>query len=327
MHNDHLASLSTQPAKDKGQAFCPSNIALCKYWGKRDEALNLPTNSSLSISLGKLGTHAHINESKNDRLLINGKNYLADKKEYQRVFAWIDRIVGKHRPKLTIDTMSNIPTGAGVASSASAFSAILSALNDFFAWHINIEQLAHFARLGSGSAARSLLKGFVYAKAGNRADGTDFSIRALPQQWSEFNMAIVYVDRSNKHTSSKEGMQLTTQTSPIFKGWSEFAEQSCGQMIQAITEKNFTAVGRIAERNALTMHGTMMGCNPPLIYLLPQSLAILQQVKVLRSQGIEVYATLDAGPNVKLIFLEKSRQHIKDNFTHAEIIAPFELTD
>lgn len=326
IYNNHVTPLSHQSNREKSEAFCPSNIALCKYWGKRSETLNLPNNSSLSISLGKLGTRASVCLGVSDMLVMNGKRANAGSSAYKRLFTWIDALMGKQRPHLYIHTFSNIPTGAGVASSASSFGAILKSLNHFFDWQLHNSQLSHFARLGSGSAARSLLRGFVYARAGKSPDGADFDVVSLPDKWSEFRIAILYIDRSAKSVSSRDGMNMTTQGSPIYQGWVDYAERACDDMIGAIKDRNFTQLGEIAERNALMMHGTMMGCNPPLIYMLPDTLKTIQHVQKLRVQeGIEIYTTMDAGPNVKLLFLAQQTKNVKALFPQSEIIAPFDF--
>jgi diphosphomevalonate decarboxylase len=315
--------LTHRPVVEKAESFCPSNIALCKYWGKRDQTLNLPNNSSLSISLGKFGTRTSVSEGVSDMLVIDGKRITIKKPEHIRLFKWIDVILGSERPHLYINTFSNIPTGAGVASSASSFSSILKAMNAFFGWNLKNSLLSHFARLGSCSAARSLHRGFVHLEAGSSPNGEDFHVMPLSEKWNEFRIAIYYINIKPKPVSSREGMNLTTATSPIYQGWVEYAEQSCKEMIKAIRAKDFSTLGGMVERNSLMMHGTMMGCNPPLIYLLPESLEALQQIRAAREQGIEVYATLDAGPNIKLLFLEKDEKAVKQLFPEADVIAPF----
>ena len=138
-----------------GEAYAPANIALAKYWGKRDRALNLPVNGSLSISLGDLGTHTTVRAANRDRITLNGSDAAPDSALHRRTFAFIDLWRRGDAQPLHIETRNTIPTAAGLASSASGFAALTMALARY--WQLNLADsaLSAIARLGSGSAVSS----------------------------------------------------------------------------------------------------------------------------------------------------------------------------
>ncbi|MCC7300566.1 MAG: diphosphomevalonate decarboxylase, partial [Verrucomicrobia bacterium] len=177
----------------RGEAFAPANIALCKYWGKRDAELNLPVNSSLSISLGKLGTHTAVKFSKSaDKVFLNGKPAPADFAARISKFLNLFRAEGQF---FEVRTKNNIPTAAGLASSASGFAALVKALDQLFGWGFNPRELSMLARLGSGSASRSLYDGFAVWHAGVRADGMDSCSEPLSSDWKNLRIGILEVSK------------------------------------------------------------------------------------------------------------------------------------
>ena len=321
-HIDWLATLNStshQPVVDRFSHFAPSNIALAKYWGKACEALKIPTNPSLSISLGTLGINATVEHAEQDGLSINGQIHEPQSVEFKRVFTWLSTFAEK-RPCVHISTQSNIPIAAGLASSAAAFAALTLALNHYFGWHLTPQQLADMARLGSASAARSIFNGFVelIPTAHDECQTNQLNIT-----WQEFRIGVITLSTSAKCMSSTKGMAHTQATSALFSAWPQFATESFQHIRQAIFDKHFSTLGELVEHNALTMHATMMAANPSLIYMQPESLAVLEQIRQLRKHGTEVYATLDAGANVKLIFQKKNLHKINSSFKEMQIIAPF----
>ncbi|VGO16141.1 hypothetical protein PDESU_04731 [Pontiella desulfatans] len=329
--------------KAAGSAFAPSNIALCKYWGKRDAALNLPINSSLSISLGDLGTRTELRirdegiastssrraveamPSSLDLVYLNDALQSPDSSFAQRISAFLDLF----RPMLgnagfEVRTENNIPTAAGLASSASGFAALVMALDDFAGWGLERRKLSMLARLGSGSASRSVYDGFVQWHAGTHPDGSDSFAEKLSFQWPEFRIGILELTDAAKPVGSRDGMNRTVETSPLYRSWPTQAGRDIETIRRAIQEKDFSALGQTAEQNALSMHATMMSAWPPLIYLQPESMAMIHQVQRVRADGLEVYLTIDAGPNIKLLFLEESEADVAGSFPGLKIIKPFE---
>ncbi len=306
------------------QAFAPSNIALSKYWGKRDAVLNLPLNSSLSISLGDLGSHTSVSPASADEVFLDGERLPPDTPFARKVIAFADMFRGEKNLPLRFDTRNTIPTAAGLASSASGFAALTKALDGAFNLDLSDTDMSRIARLGSGSAARSLWHGFVRWSKGEAADGWDSHAVKLDHTWAELRIAIVAVDKGPKPQSSRDGMNHTTQTSPLFANWPDQAEGDCAVIEEAILNRDFAALGPRVEQNALAMHATMLAARPPLAYLTAKSWEVLGRLWDARADGLAAYATMDAGPNVKLIFEQGSTSDILSIFPKATVIAPFD---
>jgi len=306
------------------QAYAPSNIALAKYWGKRNAELNLPANPSVSISLADKGATAIINTipDPQDKFIINQKNVFGNKHS-ARLTQYLDLFRGPKPQFYQLELQVNIPFAAGLASSACIFASIILALNNLYAWQLKTHELSILARLGSGSAARSIQHGFVEWDKGIRDDGLDSFATLIPIRWSEFCVGLCIFETKEKAVSSREGMQHTEATSPFYADWVEYANQSAGEIKSAILQQDFLRLGELAETNAATMHSTMLSANPPIRYHTQQTLDHIQQVKKLRQTGLKVFYTQDAGPNLKLLFLSSDMESIKQHFSNIEIIQPF----
>jgi len=314
--------------KERGTAFAPSNIALCKYWGKRDGALNLPVNSSLSISLGHLGTRTELRlrdeAGKMPAVHLNGELQPPDSSFAQRTTAFLDLF----RPMLgnaafEVRTENNIPTAAGLASSASGFAALVMALDDLAGWGLDGKQLSMLARLGSGSASRSVFDGFVQWHAGTNPDGSDSFAEPFSKPWKEFRIGVLELSNARKPVGSRDGMNRTVATSELYKSWPRQAAADLEAIRAAIDARDFPMLGKTAERNALAMHATMMAAWPPLLYLQPETIEQIHKVQRVRADGLEVYLTIDAGPNIKLLFLEENGDKVTAAFPRLQTIKPF----
>ncbi|HKL22103.1 MAG TPA: diphosphomevalonate decarboxylase, partial [Tichowtungia sp.] len=249
---DNLLKRTKGKPGARGEAFAPSNIALCKYWGKRNAELNLPVNSSLSISLGKVGSRTIVKFAKNaDRIYLNGKP--APKGFAERLSLYLDlfRAEGQF---FEVRTKNNIPTAAGLASSASGFAALVKALDQLMGWGFNPRELSMLARLGSGSAARSLYDGFAVWHAGQRADGMDSYAEPISKHWKNLRVGILEVSKVRKKVGSTDGMNRTRQTSELYRVWPEQAACDYDELRTAIAAGDFPMLGKTAENNALAMH-------------------------------------------------------------------------
>ncbi len=293
--------------------FAPSNIALCKYWGKRDSALNLPINASLSISLGNLGTTTTLRPSETgcDSLTLNGKVLSDSDKFFTKVFAFIDLFRRAQPLPIAVETVNNIPTAAGLASSASGFGALMLAINEFFQLNLPNRVLSAFARMGSGSASRSLYHGFVEWHKGEQADGMDSFAEPIDSGvWSDFRVGVIEISAAEKKIQSREGMNRTVSTSWLYPRWEAQAQHDFDALRNAIVARDFERLGEVAEHNAMSMHATMISSWPPIVYWQPESVAAMHAVWALRERGIPVYFTMDAGPNVKVLFLAEHEKAI-----------------
>jgi len=310
---------------DAGHAFAPVNIALCKYWGKRDSELNLPINSSLSISLDRLGAETTVTpiDSPRDRFFLNDLEVDLEDDAGRRVADYLDLLRPSPAARYRVDSHSDVPVAAGIASSASGFAALALALNDLFGWGLERRELSILARLGSGSAARSVYDGFVEWHAGQRADGMDCFAERIDAEWKDLRIALVEISDSPKPIGSRPAMARTVETSRLYSGWPRRADEDIGEIRAAISGRDIERLGAAAESNALAMHATMLDSRPPILYWKPATLAAIEKVWHLRDDGSAVYLTMDAGPNLKLVFEKTTRPQVEAAFPGARIVAPF----
>lgn len=313
------------PHKTLATSFAPTNIALCKYWGKRNAELNLPVTSSLSISLGHLGACSTISLGSGnlDTVQLNKQLISENTVFYRRLVEFLDLFRPTQDTVFNITTQTNIPIAAGLASSACGFAAIVQALNDLFAWNLAERELSMLARIGSGSACRSLWDGFVQWDAGVNEDGMDSYAYPLEQTWPELRIGLVLIDSRQKSVSSRDAMQSSVDTSPFYKAWPATVAEAIINTKQAIVNKDFWSLGMTAEANALAMHAIMLSTTPPIIYSQAATLDYMQQVWRARAEGLAVFFTQDAGPNLKLLFLHKDEARVRELFAQIIIAAPF----
>lgn len=312
------------PQNKFSEAFAPSNIALCKYWGKRNIDLNLPVTSSLSISLGNKGvcTRLTLTDDRCDTIKLNHNVLDNDSAFAHRVIEFLDLFRGENNCKLVVDTCSNIPVGAGLASSAAGFAALSCALDKLFGWQLTKKQLSILSRLGSGSACRSLWNGFVKWNAGVAEDGMDSFAEQLPYVWPDLTLGLLSLSAAQKKISSRHAMCRTVETSRYYKLWPQQVAEDMQNLVIAIKNKNFNLLGATAEQNAIAMHALCATSKPAIIYSTAATISAINNIWQLRDAGINVYFTQDAGANLVLLFLKKDINIIKMEFDNLEII-PF----
>lgn len=273
-------------------AVAHPNIALVKYWGKVPDADNIPASPSLSITLDTLRTHTRIETSAADRIILNGKP-VADPK----ITNFLARLrQDRNVPPLTIDTDNNFPTGAGLASSASGFAALITAINTHCQLGLSSEGCSTWARRGSGSAARSLCGGFStltepHWHAQGLLDSAAWPLRVV----------IAITDSARKSVSSTAGMEGSRLTSPFYAAWLVSTHMAFENAQQAVLTQDFDTLATIAQASALNMHAVMLSSEPPLMYWNAGTMAAIQCVTSLREQGVPVFFTIDAGPQIKAV--------------------------
>lgn len=294
----------SHPTSQAGRARSHTNIALIKYWGKRDAALFLPMNSSLSLTLEAFYTDTKVTidpQLTEDVFYLNHE--LQSKKDTEKISRFLNlyRSHFKNYPYVRVDSLNFVPTAAGLASSASAFSALAVAANEAFQLHLSQKDLSIWARQGSGSATRSLYGGFVEWEMGQASDSkTSFAIPVDEAKW-DVGMVIIVVNAKKKAVSSRKGMESTVHTSPFYNSWVTSAKEDLKNIKHAIKQQDLVQVGEIMESNGMKMHATMLSAFPPICYFEPDSIKAQQAVRRLREKGIPAYFTMDAGPNVKVL--------------------------
>jgi diphosphomevalonate decarboxylase len=288
----------------KATATACANIALIKYWGKRDTERHLPTNGSISMALADLTTVTTVAvapEAAQDVFSLDGRP--ASEAEYGRlgrVLAPLRAMAGTQAP-LRIASVNHFPTAAGLASSASGFAALATAAAAAYGLDLSEAELSRLARVGSGSACRSVPGGWSEWHAGTDPEGLDsYATRIAPPEHWPLQVLVALVATGPKAVGSGSGMARTVATSPFFAGWLEGVAQDLPQARQAILDRDFLALAEAAERSCLRMHGSMLGAVPPLLYWQPGTVAVIHAVWQWRAEGLPCFFTIDAGPNVKV---------------------------
>jgi len=274
------------------------NIALIKYWGKRDVPLNLPSTSSLSVTLDTFQTTTTVTWGVDaDALQVNGEQ-VADQAA-ARALDFLT-LIDPRRPPCRIVSDNNFPTAAGLASSASAFAALALAGTAAAGQTLSPQAMSVLARRGSGSACRSLWGGWVLWDRGARADGLDsHGTPIAPRDHWDIRVLVAMVSEGKKPIGSTAGMLKTQQTSPLYPGWVSSAEADITQARQALARRDLQALGEAMERSTLKMHATMISAG--IRYWKPTTVAVLESVEALRRAGVGAWYTMDAGPNVKVL--------------------------
>ena len=293
-------------ATNSTTALAHPNIALIKYWGKSNSDLNLPSTPSLSVTLSKLTTKTTVSTNETDVLYINGQSV-----QDEKISKFLNSLRQIHTIKnIRIETENNFPTSAGLASSASGFAALTTALNSHFALGFSKQQISAIARTGSASAARSIYGGFVGLQSPDWEAEPIFN----PDYWP-LRIVIATINTEEKKTGSSKGMEITRFTSPFYQSWVNEAQKDFNEALTAIRHRDFDKLADLSEKSCLKMIATMISSNPPLIYWAPATLACIQLIRDLRNSGQAVFFTTDAGPQLKAICLPESEAKVMDCLT------------
>lgn len=283
-------------------AVAHPNVALIKYWGKRARAGNLPATGSLSLVLGGLTTTTSVRFEPGrarDLVLLDGRD---DPETSARVTACLNLL--RREAAVThgavVESRNDFPTGAGLASSASGFAALVTAGSAALGLRLPAAQLAEIARTGSGSAPRSLQGGLVLLT--NTGGTTICEQVASPADWP-LEVVIAVTTTGPKATGSREGMEKSAQTSPYYDQWVSTHGDDLAAGLAAVRDRDFPVLAELAEHNCLKMHAVMQTTRPPLLYWQPATLACIHRIRALRASGLPVFYTVDAGPQVKAVCL------------------------
>lgn len=280
-----------------------ANIALVKYWGKRDAALNLPAAGSLSLTLAGLVTETSVifdPELQQDELVLDGAAADAS-----RMTSFLDlvRARANMRARAWVISRNHFPTASGLASSASGYAALALAATKAAGLDLDHRELSVLARRGSGSAARSVFGGFVRMDAGSQPDGEDAFARPIESTLIDrVRMVISIVGGGQpKLHGSRDAMEHVAATSPLYGSWVSLVPTDLAAAEAALAAGDLEALGELAEANALAMHATAIAARPAVMYWQPTTLALLAAVRDMRATGLGAWATIDAGPHVKVL--------------------------
>jgi diphosphomevalonate decarboxylase len=293
----------TEPTLTPVSARACANIALVKYWGKRDAALNLPAAGSLSLTLAGLVTETSVvfdPQLATDALVLDGAP-----SDGARLTPFLDLVRAKAgmTARARVTSRNHFPTASGLASSASGFAALALAATRAAGLELATRELSILARRGSGSAARSIFGGFVRMHAGTLDSGEDaFAVPIATPFTDAVRMVIAVVGGgAPKAHGSRDAMDHVAATSPLYGAWVSLVPGDLTRAEAAIAAGDVQALGELAEANALAMHATAIAARPAVIYWQPTTLALLAAVRDLRATGVAAWATMDAGPHVKVL--------------------------
>jgi len=287
------------------------NIAFIKYWGNRDNALRLPANGSISMNLDGLYTRTTVSFQPSlpfDELIINGHEVTGPALERVSFVLNLIRDMAKVESRAEVVSENNFPTGAGIASSASAFAALVLATSRAAGLDLSESELSRLARRGSGSACRSIPGGFVEWHMG--ADDEDSYAVSItgPEHWPLVD-CIAIVSEAHKKTGSTEGHALAS-TSPLQAARLADTPRRLELCRHAIMERDFEALAAVVELDSDMMHAVMMTSTPALHYWMPASLDVMNAVRSWRAENVLACSTVDAGANVHVLCPEKEAQEI-----------------
>lgn len=289
-----------------------TNIALIKYWGKRDQNLILPQTDSLSLTLDPFYTDTTVNFSpdyQQDRFAIDGNP--VNPKTYQRLSSFLDIVRAQAGIQLAahVESTNHVPTAAGLASSASAFAALALAASRAAGLSLSSKDLSRLARRGSGSATRSIYGGLVQWHRGID-DASSYAEPIMENVDFGLEMIAILLDTHKKKISSRAGMQEVVATSPYYPAWRQVVASDMVAIKKAISQRDIDKIGHIAQENALRMHALNLAADPGFTYFNADTLATMQLIDHLHDSGLSCYYTMDAGPNVKVIYDRRDRQRL-----------------
>jgi diphosphomevalonate decarboxylase len=295
----------------KATAEAKSNIAFIKYWGNRDANLRLPQNDSLSMNLDALHTQTTVlfdDELADDQITIDEEE--AKDSARQRVIRQLDLVRGlaEITARARVVSRSNFPESTGLASSASGFAALTRAATRAAGLEMDERALSVLARQGSGSACRSIPGGFVEWIA-STSSATSYAHSIAPPEHWDLRDVVVITTHEAKKVGSSEG-HLAASTSHYFSERLSRLPPRFHRTKRAVLGKDLIALGPEIEAEAIELHFIAMTSRPPIFYWTPQMVQVVEAARAWRQDGMPVYFTLDAGPNVHLICEGKDAEEV-----------------
>jgi len=297
----------------KIKVFAPTNLAFIKYWGKKDAKLRIPANSNLSVCLDRLGTITEIEFDKKfseDSVEIDGK--ISEGRERDRVVKHLDRIrnLAKVELKAKVVSKNNFPKSAGLSSSASGFAALSLSGSKAIGLNLPEKDLSRLARIGSGSACRSISSGWVEWVKGDD-DKNSYAYSIFDEKYWDLRVLVVILSLKRKRVETTDGHKVA-RTSLFFKTRLENVEKRLEKMKRSIEKKNFSELGELMELEALSMHAVMLTSKPNLVYWLPETVRVIQAVQDWRKERLESYFTINTGQNVFVVCKPKDEDELME---------------
>ena len=289
-------------------AIAHPNFALIKYWGKKESKQNRPAMSSISITVDSMWSKTTIKKntaSKNHRLFINGK----EESDLSRILPSIEYLskISKSDDYLLVQSENNFPTASGLASSASGVASFVTAYDAHYNIDLKMSDRIEACILGSGSAPRSLIGGFVFMD-----HNEDYKCNQILKKsdWP-LDVLICIASINPKTTSSRVGMEISRETSPMYQKWLDINNEHINSALKSLKEKNLVDLAKVTEENCELMHKVMESSIPSIHYRNDLTHDCIAETMNLRASGHSLFYTIDAGPQVKIICEPKSSEFIK----------------
>jgi diphosphomevalonate decarboxylase len=304
----------------KATALARANIALAKYWGKSDVELNLPAVPSISMTLQPLTTETTVEFAdalSRDELSLNDKP--AGEVEVRRASALLDQVRAEAGigARARVASKNHFPTASGLASSASGFAALAAAARAAAGLRYDADKTSALARRSSASAARSVFGGYVELPAGAPGDVALSAHQLFAPEHMELCIVVAVTDEGRKAVGSTDGMTHTRETSPYYASWIDAAPRLANEVREGLRSRDLPRIGKAMEQSTLAMHACGLAAAPGLLYWHPATLAAFNKVRELRESGVEVYATMDAGPHVKALCFARDASTVSQGLTQA----------
>ncbi len=285
------------------------SLALAKYWGKAPDGINIPTMTSIAVSLNALTTTTEVSiDVKNDSLIVNGRSSIDE--NHSKFFDAIRRELSVDCHFKVVST-NTFPTAAGIASSASGYAALALGCSTAAGISLSAEKVSALARIGSGSACRSVYGGFTRWNA-----GSPFARQIFDHTWwPELRILVCITESSAKKISSRDAMNRCRNTSALYQEFVEHSKTLAELIHHAIEERDLSKLGPLVRESYLGMTATMLTAHPPILYWNPGTVGLLNGLEALRDQGLNAWETMDAGPQVKCFCLASEIETIMDSLS------------
>ncbi len=295
-----------------GTVLCRAHpsLALIKYWGKSDRRRNLPATPSLAVTLAGVHTETRVRPAQADCVVLDGSEQPPER--YAAFFEAVRRRL-RTPVRFHAESTNSFPTAAGLASSSSGFAALAAACVRAAGGELSAAELSALARVGSASAARSLFGGFTLLPA------RGLQARQLfpESHWTELRVLVALASLEAKPFSSRQAMEATRRSSPFYRAWLASSGSLLDEAVAALERRDLSRLGEAARLSYSRLHAALLACDPPLLYWLPRTVALVRACAELRHRGLGAWETIDAGPQVKVLCLAAEAAQIADALREA----------
>ncbi|MBT3249694.1 MAG: diphosphomevalonate decarboxylase [Candidatus Pacebacteria bacterium] len=297
-----------------------TDIALIKYWGKKDEQLRIPENDSFSIVIDGIYTITTVEfktDLDRDEVTIDGEQQL---KEVNRVSKYLDRFreLANIKTFAKVVSESNFPRSTGLSSTGSAFAALTYAATAALELDLDQKELSILARQASGTACRCVCGGFVQWHGG-KSSSDSYSETIFPADHWDLRDIVVVVDDKAKQISSTAGHK-TAQTSPFYLTRQKNLPSKMKLLQEYVENRDFTQLGELIEAEALEFHSILLTSQPPLLMWQPGTVEVMKTVQALRQSGVEAYFSLNTGFNLHVLTLPEHEEVVAAELSKLKLV-------